>query len=64
MASGDHTGQGTVGAFHYNKRLHQSIASVTPCADAQAAPNTLAGEANVIREKKKEENFGWACTYF
>ena len=31
----------------YNKRLHPTIASVTPCADAQAAPATLAGEANV-----------------
>jgi len=31
----------------YNKRLHPTIAPVTPCADAQAAPATLAGEANV-----------------
>ncbi len=30
-----------------NKRLHPTIASVTPCAGAQAAPATLAGEANV-----------------
>jgi hypothetical protein len=30
-----------------NKRLHQTITSVTPCANAQAAPNAHAGEANV-----------------
>ena len=34
-------------AFAYNKRLHLTTASVTPCADAQAAPATLAGEADV-----------------
>ena len=32
-----------------NKRLQPTIASVTPCAGAQAAPATLAAEANVIR---------------
>ena len=31
-----------------NKRLQPTIASVTPCADAQAAPATLAAEANVM----------------
>ena len=30
-----------------NKRLQSTIASVTPCADAQVAPATLAAEANV-----------------
>jgi len=30
-----------------NKRLQPTIASVTPCADAQAAPATLAAEAHV-----------------
>ena len=33
----------------YNKRLQPTIASATPCASAQAAPNTLAAEANVIQ---------------
>jgi len=31
----------------HNKRLHLTIASVASCADAQAAPAALAGEANV-----------------
>jgi len=31
--------------------LHPTIASVTPCAGAQAAPAPLAGEANVSEEK-------------
>ena len=31
----------------YNKSLHPTIEPVTPCADAQAAPAPLAGEANV-----------------
>jgi len=36
-----------------NKRLHQSIAPVRSCAGAQAAPVTLAGEANEQIKKDK-----------
>lgn len=35
-----------------NKRLQPTIAPVTPCADAQAAPATLAAEANVRQNQK------------
>ncbi len=33
----------------YNKKLNLTLQSVTLCAGAQAAPATLAGEANVIQ---------------
>ena len=45
ILQGNHIEVGQRG-FH-NKSLHQTIAPVTPCADAQAAPAPLAGEANV-----------------
>ena len=39
-----------------NKSLHQTIAPVTPCANAQATPAPLAGEANVSPMKEAYGN--------
>ena len=43
--------RGSSSRAHPNKRLQPTIASVTPCAGAQAAPATLAAEANVRHTK-------------
>ena len=40
----------------HNKRLHLTTVSFTPCAGAQVAPATLAGEANVIPKAEERLN--------